>query len=407
MDPGTRGGQLRVRIWVLPLVVSLLVVGSVMPPVVRADESSSEALLAEVRRHDDPQRFLDAVAELRRRGGADGALLDDALDRLAAKARRDGARLARRLEAYAPRAAEGRTTTKLRRAWMDAAAHARAWIFDEEAFPVPEQALITGPMQGYQEAKKRGDAAARAYTRLAKVLDRELGRLLRLRPDKARSLLDEHAEAEASLRRIERARALATEADAAPTVSRLALDLLALRGGAFAEAAALFDAEDDAWTRLCLFYAYTRTVDDANAADGKRLSKQAHVGLAALNAHRVSLGISSLRYSAKLGRMATEHAEEMMRLGYFSHRSPMPERETKEMRAALVGYEGRVVECITGARGPESAIEFWKFDGGHHRDMVDPRWAEGGFSERGNMVYDGGSGEPGTAPVVHFQLPAE
>lgn len=372
-----------------------------------AEDASTQALLADVRRHDDAESFLDAVAELRRRSDADRALLDTALAKLAARARRDGAALVRRLQRYAPRAEEGRNGAKVRRAWTEAAAHARAWIFDEEAFPVPAQALITGPKEGYAEARLRGDAALRAHDRLAKLLDRELGRVLRLSSDQAAALLEAHAEAGDAWRRIARARAVSGEPDLSLDVSPLALDLLALRRGAFAETAARFDGEEDAWTRVCLFHAYVRTVEDLNETDGKRLSSQAQVGLAELNRYRVALGISPVRHNPKLGRMATEHAAEMMHLGYFSHRSPMPERETKEKRAALVGYEGRVVECITGARGPRGAIEFWKFDGGHHRDMVDPRWAEGGFSERGNMVYDGGSGEPGAVPVIHFESAAE
>ena len=91
-----------------------------------------------------------------------------------------------------------------------------------------------------------------------------------------------------------------------------------------------------------------------------------------------------------------------MKLAYFSHRSPIAARRTKKERAALEGYHAGLVECITGAGGGMKAVEFWKYDGGHHRDMIDPGRIEGGFSTRGPAVYVGGSGEEGSIPGIRY-----
>ena len=403
LRPRRRAGRLGAVVLLLALVPAVVTgLGRA-----GADETATGELLARVRRGADGDEFGRAVAELRRRSPEAIARLDAALAGLAEREQRAWTVLKRRIDACAPREEEGQTGAAVRAAWLEAAAHARAWIFDETSFPVPAQALITGPMEGYEEAKRRGDAAVQAAARLGRLLDRALARLLALDPDEAATLLAAVAARDAAWQRLLEARGDPGGAPQRPGPDPRALELLALRAGGFAEASESFWAQDGPWPRVCLFHTYVRTVEDLNAKDGVRLSRQAQRGLELLGRYRAALGVSPVRYNAKLARMATEHADEMMRLGYFSHRSPLPERATKEMRAHLAGYEGRVVECITGARGPQGAIEFWKYDGGHHRDMIDPRWVEGGFSERGAAVYDGGSGEPGAVPVIHYAIPGE
>ena len=156
------------------------------------------------------------------------------------------------------------------------------------------------------------------------------------------------------------------------------------------------------WRTLCLFHAYCGAVVAWNDDHPFDMEKTALTGMQGINAYRRALGISPVVHNAKLVRAAFKHSEEMTKRGYFSHRSPVEGRRTKEERAALEGYTDQLVECITGAGGGMRAIEFWKYDGGHHRDMIHPKWKEGGFSTRGPSVYLGGSGEKGCIPGLRY-----
>jgi len=123
-------------------------------------------------------------------------------------------------------------------------------------------------------------------------------------------------------------------------------------------------------------------------------------GLRALHEDRRVLGVSPLVHDERLVRAARGHSAERTRLGFFSHRSPTKGGETKEQRAALEGYRAPIVECITAAGGGSAAVEFWKHDGGHHRDMVNPRLVEAGFRTRGPAACVAGTGEARALPVL-------
>ena len=307
------------------------------------------------------------------------------------------------LQALAARLGEGRRAGKRRQTWEAAREHANAWIFDEERFPVPIQTMITGPQEGYPEAKRRGDEAVKAWRALSRALDATLKPALALKPKKAAALERRWLEAEAAWQEVATGLDEADLAEfAAVEIDPLAPHLLALRLYRFADVAEAFAKEPPGWRRLCLFHAYAQSVLDHNEAHPFDMDAGGLAGIGGINAYRIALGISPVSHNSKLARMAFLHSEEMTKLGYFSHRSPQPHRETKEKRAKLEGYEALVVECITGIGGGEAAVEFWKYDGGHHRDMVDPNYLEAGMSTRGPAVYNGGRGEDGAIPVIRY-----
>lgn len=313
----------------------------------------------------------------------------DEAERVAKRDLRTLEKAVERVDALVGRLEEGKRDARLREAWEAARERARTWILDEVSFPVPAETVITGPKQGYREAKERGDEALEAYKALSRRLDRALRPALALSPEKARRLALAYEDARAAY--AESASAL-PDAAPAPQPDPFALLLLDTRLGRLREGIAAYGTTPPGWARLCLYHALCRAVLEHNERNAYDMEPGAVEGLRAMNRLRIALGISPLVHREELVRMAYGHSHEMTTQGFFSHRSPTPGRETKEDRAKLAGYDGRVVECITGAGGGATAVEFWRYDGGHHRDMCNPKVVEGGFSTRGPAVYVGGKG---------------
>lgn len=104
------------------------------------------------------------------------------------------------------------------------------------------------------------------------------------------------------------------------------------------------------------------------------------------NEHRLLLGRGALAIDARLVASARGHAEEMRRLGYFSHTSPTPGRKTMKERIALAGVEkGPVGENIaTGYRSARAAFEGWYRSAPHHRNMLGS-WTHMGTGSEGDL----------------------
>ncbi|MCA8969969.1 MAG: hypothetical protein KDC95_09310 [Planctomycetes bacterium] len=88
------------------------------------------------------------------------------------------------------------------------------------------------------------------------------------------------------------------------------------------------------------------------------------------NAYRLQMGRMPLRVDARLVIAARGHCEEMSRLGYFGHESPVPERRTPSDRMRLAGYKRGAGENLAINNGPAGAIEAWQHSSGHHRNML-------------------------------------
>jgi hypothetical protein len=87
------------------------------------------------------------------------------------------------------------------------------------------------------------------------------------------------------------------------------------------------------------------------------------------NLHRIRLGLRPLEIDLRLVAAGQKHAEEMGRLGYFSHDSPTPGRETPWVRASRDGVAASF-ENITQAGSAREAFDSWFYSAGHHRNMI-------------------------------------
>jgi hypothetical protein len=363
------------------------------------DAEEARHLLAIVRRDDDPAAWKDAVDRLRTAGEEQRQSLSDLLARMAAERLRDLRHANARIDALATALGDGEREAAERKAWDEARHRACAWIFDVKAFPVPADPVITGPRAGYDQAKPRGDEALQTWAELTHRLDRRLHGVTRLSARKADGLAGDDAAAFEAYRRVA---AEVPDAEPAPAPDALAVLLLATRRGDLAPVVDAYGRLDDGWPRLCLFRALCIAILEANEHGRFDMERDAVAAIRGINQLRMALGISPVLHDEKLARMAEGHSREMEDLGYFSHRSPTAGRETKEQRAALVGYDAQVVECITGVGGDGAAVAFWRYDGGHHRDMCDPRVVEAGCSTAGPTVYVGGKGDTGHLPGFRY-----
>ena len=108
--------------------------------------------------------------------------------------------------------------------------------------------------------------------------------------------------------------------------------------------------------------------------------------LQALTDHeRLRVGLQPLRHHEVLAQAARHHAEEMTRLGYFSHVSPSPGRAQPVDRVAAVGGtlvavgENLAALSVVGGDLAERAVAGWMQSDDHRGNLLHPGWTHVGF----------------------------
>ncbi|MFC1706702.1 CAP domain-containing protein [Planctomycetota bacterium] len=89
------------------------------------------------------------------------------------------------------------------------------------------------------------------------------------------------------------------------------------------------------------------------------------------NEYRLLQGREAVEIHPCLVKCARGHSNEMTRLGYFAHESPVAENRTPTMRAKNAGYESGVSENISqGSVAPQATHDSWYNSSGHHRNIL-------------------------------------
>ncbi|MGE3174689.1 MAG: CAP domain-containing protein [Planctomycetota bacterium] len=94
------------------------------------------------------------------------------------------------------------------------------------------------------------------------------------------------------------------------------------------------------------------------------------------NEYRMMFHHRPVAADLQLCEAATGHAEEMSKLGYFSHFSPTEGRRTPGDRMKLAGYEHGAGENIAISDSATSAHLAWCQSSGHHRNLLMPTHTE-------------------------------
>jgi len=103
------------------------------------------------------------------------------------------------------------------------------------------------------------------------------------------------------------------------------------------------------------------------------------------NEARAAEGLAPLAPSAILAQAARHHAEEMARLGYFSHVSPTPGRGSPEERVRLMGGTHAMLGenlADVSARDLDAAnriVDGWMASPGHRTNLLHTAWTHVGF----------------------------
>ncbi len=169
--------------------------------------------------------------------------------------------------------------------------------------------------------------------------------------------------------------------DAAPAAHRA---LLLYRAGEIERAYALLEEEKEyvsPWERRLIERLRDLKVEAYNAAlcsdtkpldVGKRPGGDELKQVAITNAYRMMQGRHALEIHPCLVESARGHSEEMTRLGYFAHESPVPENREPSDRARNAKYDGGVAENISmGSVTPQATHDAWYNSSGHHRNILD------------------------------------
>jgi uncharacterized protein YkwD len=105
------------------------------------------------------------------------------------------------------------------------------------------------------------------------------------------------------------------------------------------------------------------------------------------NDYRIMFGHRrALRIADQLTEAARGHSEDMSRLGFFAHESPVPGKRSPSDRIKLTGYEfmGCSENIHQGSGSPQGAHDRWQRSSGHHRNLLSPSWTEMGTGQYGN-----------------------
>lgn len=100
------------------------------------------------------------------------------------------------------------------------------------------------------------------------------------------------------------------------------------------------------------------------------IDSEEKAGIRKLNELRTLVGLPLLAIDVKLCAAARDHSADMVRLGFFSHTSPIEGKETPGRRAALAGTSAGAENIAAGQHRGAGAIEAWWYSPGHHRNMM-------------------------------------
>ena len=137
-----------------------------------------------------------------------------------------------------------------------------------------------------------------------------------------------------------------------------------------------------------------RRVEAYNAAAKSEFSVAVQTLLRITNDYRAMFGHRPLAAVKSACEGSQGHADEMSRLGYFSHMSPVPGRRTPRDRMKLAGYMFGVSENIAKTGGALSSHNAWCRSSGHHRNLLMANHREIGIGANGRYwVQNFGSGD--------------
>lgn len=114
----------------------------------------------------------------------------------------------------------------------------------------------------------------------------------------------------------------------------------------------------------------TRAILAMNAKLAEKLDPEEARAILALNLSRNLLGLPALAIDLQLCEAARGHSQDMERLKFFSHESPVPGKKSFTDRAKLAGTTACGENIFAGTSNGNSAHMGWFHSPGHHRNQM-------------------------------------
>jgi uncharacterized protein YkwD len=89
-----------------------------------------------------------------------------------------------------------------------------------------------------------------------------------------------------------------------------------------------------------------------------------------VNLYRMLLGKGALKLNPKLCDAARDHCQDMIKLSFFAHESPVPGKRTPGDRAKNFGASAGGENIYLGSENPDDAFWAWFHSLGHHKNML-------------------------------------
>ena len=112
----------------------------------------------------------------------------------------------------------------------------------------------------------------------------------------------------------------------------------------------------------------TRLAQATTANEGCAWANGAQKNFARIqNRERVAMGLGPLHLEEKLSAASTGHSEDMRRLGFFAHQSPVKGKKSPADRARKAGFKHRWSgeNIYVGSGSPDAAYSAWFGSDGH------------------------------------------
>lgn len=328
------------------------------PPATPKPETSTIPLGAEekelvsiIRTSTKDERRLEAVRALAARGDTGKAALKVELEALLAKAKKD--------LVAAVKIERNQIRAKLVPVVVERRAAALGFINDKTRYPEENHGaagqkevdrLVDHLRRVVQDPLREVAEVKGAFAKIAKLLD------------EARKLAEwsrEHAESGADPKKVEDE--LALEAAKVVKMQHVPVD----------------EKDAQALAKSLDVVKYNETVKSSMTAEERECVRLT-------NEYRMLFGLHALKAFEPLVQAARKHSEEMSRLNYFAHESPVAANANPAARCAREGGkfagENIAMGMVTGAH----AFDAWYTSSGHHRNMLFPKHKSIGLGQHKN-----------------------
>ncbi|MBI3723524.1 CAP domain-containing protein [bacterium] len=124
---------------------------------------------------------------------------------------------------------------------------------------------------------------------------------------------------------------------------------------------------------------WNEALPKAKLERGKQPTAEEREQVRVTNDYRVMMGRAALEIEPRIVESCRAHSQEMTKLGYFEHESPVPANKTAGDRLKNAGYEGSYAENISIAfEAPRATHLAWYNSAPHHRNILGADWVSMG-----------------------------